>query len=263
MQIKPYMIIAVGGALMSIAFAQKEKTVCGPATLVGNGAAWCWAKLDASGTPVSMGVTLTETALNGLPADEPGMSHGDMPMVEYAIELPSAIKGLPYEHLMLDWNPKGHDPKPIYGVPHFDVHFYTITEEARKAITAEGPDMAKCAKAPDTAFVPAGYILPPGTIVPQMGAHWIDPTTPELSGKPFTSTFLYGSYDGKTAFLEPMIALSFLQTKPNFTQALKPMKSFDKTGYYPASYSVTYNADRHEYVISLDNLSMQQMAASK
>ena len=37
--------------------------------------------------------------------------------------------------------------------------------------------------------MPAGYILPPDTIVPQMGAHWISKGVGELRGNPFANSF--------------------------------------------------------------------------
>ncbi|RYD93814.1 MAG: hypothetical protein EOP50_10530, partial [Sphingobacteriales bacterium] len=50
-----------------------------------------------------------------------------------------------------------------------------------------------------------------------MGKHWADTTAVEFHGKKFEKTFIYGSYNGKFIFLEPMIALDYLKTKPNIT----------------------------------------------
>jgi len=229
----------------------------GPAVKVGKGKAWTWVK-TVDGNPVATGVSFTDKAIEGLPTDlpmpnMPGMP-GMMPSQEWVLQLPKEVHGMPYDHIGFDWNPKGHDPMQIYGVPHFDVHFYLISEATQKAITAMGEDLARCSKRPDNLYVPATYINPPGTIVPQMGNHWIDPSTPELNGKPFTTTFIYGSYDGKTAFLEPMIALSFLQSKPQFSQDLKMPMAYDLDGYYPSRYSITYDEKHHTYSVTLENL---------
>lgn len=229
----------------------KRGYVFGPPVAVGNGMAFTWAKLGAGPNKVeSMGVTFTETAMEGLPENlDP-----KMPMREYMLEMPKQVKGLPFEFVTIDWNPKGHDPNPLYGRPHFDIHFFTIDEAIQANITAQGADLKKCALKPHPRFVPAGYFLPQGTLVPKMGAHWIDPKSPELSGKPFTSTFLYGSYAGKTAFYEPMITREFLMSKPDFHQKLPMSKAFDKTGFYPTEYGVKYNPDRREITVSLDKL---------
>lgn len=235
----------------------KRGYVFGAPVAVGNGMAFTWAKLGAGPNKVeSMGVTFTETAFEGLPENlDP-----KMPMREYTLEMPPQVKDAPFSHVTIDWNPKGHDPFPLYGKPHFDIHFFTISQEIQRGITATGKDLKKCQAKPHPKFIPAGYFLPQGTIVPTMGAHWIDPKSPELNGKPFSSTFLYGSYAGKTAFFEPMITRELLTSKPNFHQALPQPKAFDKTGFYPTAYSIKYNADRREVSVSLDNLTWAKAA---
>jgi len=149
----------------------------GPAVKVGNGKAWAWVKIE-DGKPVATGVSFSEKALDGLPTDlpmpdMPGMP-GAMPLKEWVLELPKEIRGMPYDHVGFDWNPKGHDPMTIYGVPHFDVHFYVLSQDERKGITAMGDDLNRCMKAPEKIYIPVSYINPPGTVVPLMGNHWID-----------------------------------------------------------------------------------------
>jgi hypothetical protein len=51
----------------------------------------------------------------------------------------------------------------IYDAPHFDSHFYLMSQERRDRITATGEDLAKAHKAPATELMPLGYILPEGT----------------------------------------------------------------------------------------------------
>ena len=55
-----------------------------------------------------------------------------------------------------------------------------------------------------------------------MGAHWLDITSPELNQenpKSFTQTFIYGSYDGKVIFMEPMITKAFMDSTSQFERA--------------------------------------------
>jgi hypothetical protein len=248
--------------VVAVASAADTKTVKGPSVSLGKGKAWTWVKL-LDGKPVATGLSFTEKALMGLPKAEelpvikmPGMTA--MPSKEWVLDFPKEIRGLPYDHFGLDWNPKGHDPMMFYGVPHFDFHFYVISSDVQNGITAMGDDMDRCSKRPDEMYVPSSYILPPGTVVPKMGTHWIDPMTPELHGKPFTTTFIYGSYDGKTAFYEPMIALSYLQTKPSFSEDLKLPKAYDLDGYYPNRYSITFDKKHHLYTVALENLAVQK-----
>lgn len=236
----------------------KRGYVFGKPVAVGNGMAWTWAKLGALPNQVdSMGVTFTESALEGLP-DLSQLADQTMPMAEFMMEMPKELKGKPFDHVMLNWNPKGHDPFPLYGKPHFDLHFFTITPDRAAKITGQGEDLKKCMKKPAPEFIPAGYILPPGTVVPKMGAHWIDPKSKEFNGKEFDTTFIYGSYDGRITFIEPMITTAFLASKPNFTEPLAQPKKVDASGYYPASYSIKHNAARREITISLDGLKFVQ-----
>jgi hypothetical protein len=77
---------------------------------------------------------------------------------------------------------------------------------------------------------------------------------PELAGvhRPnLTATFVYGSYDGKMNFLEPMVTKVFLETKADFTRQLKLPARYAVPGHYPTSYRVTYDASANEHRITL------------
>ncbi|HVT13139.1 MAG TPA: DUF5602 domain-containing protein [Fimbriimonadaceae bacterium] len=253
-------MLALSGAIVSAATTAsacencKKGFVFGKPVAIGNGMAFTWVKFNKATKKIeSVGITMTETALEGLPKASDIKS--PIPMEMWDLELPKEIQGLPYDHVEIDWNPVGHPPAKIYDKPHFDFHFYTIDSVTQQKITAAGADLKRCLKKPDAKFVPAGYILPPDTSFPKMGTHWINPATaPELSGGKFTSTFIYGTYNGRTAFWEPMITKEFLESKPAFWQKIAPPKAYDTTGYYPTSYSVKYNADRHEFSVSLNGL---------
>jgi hypothetical protein len=237
----------------------KKGYVFGRPVPVGNGMAYSWAKLDEkTKKPVSIGVTLTETALEGLPPVE--SMDPKMPVMEMVLEVPQEIKGLPYDHITLDWNPVGHPPMKIYDKPHFDLHFYTINQKDRSKITMKGDGVKTSRMTPAKGVMAAGYILPPDVEIPTMGSHWIDPTSPELRGQPFESTYIYGTYGGKLTFLEPMVALSFLQTKPTFEKKVAIPSVVGRTGYYPAKYKVAYNEKRKEYNISLEDLAYLKAA---
>jgi hypothetical protein len=245
-------VAALGLAAVAAACPNcKKDYTFGMPMVVGNGMAFSWVKMDPeTNKPTAVGVTLTETALEGLPTE----LEGDMEAMEMRLELPQGIDGIVFDHIGLDWVPKGHIPVGVYDVPHFDVHFYLIDGATRSRITATGDDVDVCRKPLPEGFMAPGYILPPEVEIPTMGAHWVDPESPEFQGKPFTSTFLYGSYDGRLAFFEPMVATSFLRTKPDQTWDLKVPAKYDRAGYYPTKYRVAYNAERKEYTISLEGL---------
>jgi hypothetical protein len=139
-------------------------------------------------------------------------------------------------------------------VPHFDVHFYQISSQARNAITSADPAYAtKLALAPPASFLPPGYVM--GTGMQRMGMHWSDPASPELNGQPFTSTFLYGSYNGRIVFGEQMIAKSYLESKPALVvRPLKVPQQYSTTGYQATAYSIVYDAAKAEFRFALVNL---------
>jgi hypothetical protein len=229
----------------------KGKTVDGEAKRLGNGVVWSWVEYGSEGTPVAIGVTLTETALSGLPESPPS----DIHFWDYELSLPKQAQVPPFDHIAVDWNPVGHIPPGVYDVPHFDFHFYMITSNERSRITVKKEDMAKHARKPAARYIPAGYILPDGTQEPRMGSHWVDPEGPEFHGQPFTKTFIYGSYNGKVVFYEPMVSLAHLKEhRTNSTETIKLPASYEKPGYYPVAYSIKYDAARREYTVSLDGL---------
>ena len=130
-------------------------------------------------------------------------------------------------------------------------------------ITLQGADKGRCDRQPESRFLPNGYIMPPGTQVPHMGAHALDSTAPELQGKPFTYTFLYGYYNGRVHFIEPMITKAFLETKTDVTVPLKSPAAYQKTGYYPQSYSIKFDKVRKEYSVTLEGLTLRAASPIK
>ena len=139
-------------------------------------------------------------------------------------------------------------------MPHFDFHFYMISQADKEKITLKGEDLARAHKAPAPEFMPEGYVLPEGTEVPRMGAHAIDPSSPEFNKMPFTKTFIYGFYDGQMIFLEPMMTKAFLETRPNTADRIKLPRTYARHGYYPTMYSVKHDAVQREYEISIEGL---------
>ena len=82
-----------------------------------------------------------------------------------------------------------------------------------------------------------------------MGAHWIDVTSSEFNGKPFTQTFIYGSYNGKVTFYEPMITLDFIKNNNNFERAIPQPAKVQKSGYYPTKLKIVKHDGVTEIVL--------------
>ncbi len=255
----------VGLGALSVAIACSDSTtavdksalVYGPSVSFAQGVARAWVQTDASGTASAIGIALSETALNGLPATVSGPSPTALMAT---LPLPAEAAGTGFDHAEVGWNPLGHDPAPIYGQPHFDMHFYTVSSATQLAILPNDPQWAtKAANLPSAGFVPTGYVSPPAPIaasaVPQMGVHWTDVKSPEFNGQPFTNTFIYGSWDGQYIFLEPMITKAYLDSHPvNATKTIPQPTQWSKAGSYPTTYSVHYDAAAKEFRISLGGL---------
>lgn len=232
----------------------------GEMTILGNGTIFTWAQVDKDGKPVAVGVTVSELALSGLREDLPE-GYPKVPGWEYKLDFPvDGVKGTPFNHLSFDWNPKGHIPPGIYDVPHFDVHFYMVSYDDRLKMTMEGDGIKKFQNKPQEAFMPAGYIYAPESEEAKMGAHWVDLATPELNGKPFTHTFIYGSYDAKVVFWEPMITRAMFTNDVNIEVDIKQPEKVAVSSHYPTKYFIRYNAIRKEYVVGLEKFVWREAA---
>ncbi|MBC7850342.1 MAG: DUF5602 domain-containing protein [Chitinophagaceae bacterium] len=231
---KLFVILALSTTLFSCKKDNdKEKVFKGPVEQFQMGKAWTWYQEDSNGKPLAMGVSIDDAAMKGL--DRNGGT-GHMHENNIVLKLHPKAQTV-FNHVGLGWNPQGHEPEPIYGKPHFDFHFYMTTPQEVAAIPPYEVDSTKFKNWPAAAYFPATYINPGGG-VPQMGAHWIDVTSPELSGALFTQTFIYGSYDGKVTFYEPMITEQFILNNPSFERAIPQPAKVQKTGYYPTKMKI-------------------------
>lgn len=209
----------------------------GPSVPVAGGSAHTYVTKSDTGV-TSVGIALDDAALAALP-DTDAM---------WELPLPASASVAPWDHAELNWNAHGHPPLNIYGIPHFDFHFYTITPAAQMAIQG-GPDMTPVA----SQYVPTDYESEV-MAVPMMGVHWADTLSAEYHGHTFDKTFIYGFYNGKMAFIEPMITLAYLQTHPDVSAPVKQAAAVQISGRYPASYSVRYDAAHRLTRVAIDSL---------
>lgn len=230
-------------------FCQQKDFIHGGVEVMGNGTVRSWVALDEKRLPKAVGFTFSESALEGLPMKKPD---NGMDGYEYLILLPKEAAAAGIDHISVDWNPFGHIPEPIYTVPHFDFHFYFVSTAERQKITLDAESMKKCQKKPDAAFLPPDFFYAPQSEYKYMGAHWVDPKTPELNGNPFTHTFIYGTYDAKVIFIEPMVTMDVLKSKQNIDLAVPQPKKFSGKGsLYPTRYTITFDSIRKEYTVAL------------
>jgi hypothetical protein len=252
---------------------EAAETLVGEQKNIGNGSVRTWLKVDPkTREPRSIGVTLTEAVLSGLPADASAPQEGSLKLrlmdggphhtFEYELKFPPEAAETAFRHMGFNWNPEGHGPKGIFTKAHFDVHFYMATSEYRHGIHVDlqdaDPTYLKTSNLePPGQFLPPDYQLAPNTAEPRMGSHYADVTSDQLKPGNFSNIFLIGTHGGNILFWEPMITKEYLETKPNFTAKLKLPEAYPVSGYYPTAYSVVYDPNRQEFNIALDGLTFR------
>ena len=255
----------------------------GAAQQVGNGTVRTYIVTDQKngGRPLEVGVALSEQALEGLPA--PVESTDPMAnMHMYTLELP-ARNPTQYKFVQFDWNPKGHEPDSVYTYAHFDFHFYTVPVEVRNSILPSDPQYAaKAANYPAPEYRAPFYLdaataanAPAAAVtIPMMGLHWLDVRSPELQKltgnpagyRPFTKTFIYGTWDGQFIFDEPMITRAHIlekktATDPAVVDELVPVSTpakYSPAGFYPSAYRISWDAQQKEYRVAVTQLSWKE-----
>jgi hypothetical protein len=200
----------------------------GPETTVFGGKAWTWVEVDKQDKPLKVGISINKNVLNTVTSGTPDHGGGHSAENNFVLKFhPKADDVTPFKHVWLNWNPAGHPPANVYTLPHFDMHFYTVSSDERETYV----DVAKLDADPAQGYVPANHLgVDP---IPQMGKHFVDLASPELGGQTFTQTFIFGSYDRNMIFWEPMITLDFLKKTPAFERSIPQPAKFQKSGYYP------------------------------
>ena len=211
------------------------------------------------GKPTELGFAFDAASLQGLP--EPPHDAAGPPLPSQPLYFPDEARGVAVDHATFDFVPGGHPPPGVFDLPHFDVHFFYLTQEEVEEINPKNADFAAMGmKLHDEKYVPEGFGAIPNTppeaaVVPGMGQHLVDMTVRLVPGEyKFTEVILNGSWDGKYAFVEPMVTLDYLLSKPTVTNDLKLPQEYQKTGLYPTKYSITYDAASDTYMISLSGL---------
>lgn len=226
-------VVVIAAMTASCKKDQAKGIYKGPEVAINNGKAWTWVQLKDDGSPERLAITITDAAMNSVPTQPgEGGGHEDMLLNSYVLTFHPKAAVTPFKHIWLNWNPAGHEPPGIYDLPHFDIHYYMITNAEREAMANDKIDVL-----PDASYVPASYISP-GPGVPLMGNHWLDATAPELNGQTFTETFIFGSYDSKVIFYEPMITKAFLQGATNYERDIPQPTKYQQAGYHPTKMRV-------------------------
>ncbi len=245
----------------------KNLTEYGPASSMGDGQIRTFATVNPAGKPIRIGLEMTGSAFDNLPTTESDgkWSYDGRTCCghEFVLDFPDNASATPFTFAMVNWNPVGHIPPGVWTLPHFDFHFYFMDIDKR-----DDMEVGYCEDAaPGTVISceafekgmeplpadeqPPGYINP-GAVEAGMGAHMIDPTSPEFGGATFTRTFLYGAWEGSLIFMEPMITVADLQAKADEHCMDYPTpEAMPEAGYYPTEYCTRYDDKDDLHYISL------------
>lgn len=233
---------------------EKYNTFYGAQVQIGNGHVRSWINITHSGRPLAIGLEMTGGALTNLPEDP-----NDHMAATWHLKLHQKAHAVtPFDHIMLNWNVMGHEPPPIYGLPHLDMHFYKVGMNEVMNMT----DPVKFNLLPPPAYIPAAYLFTGG--VPMMGSHWVDLMSPELlppadpDYAAFTHTMIYGSYDGEVIFVEPMITRAYLQSGATVHKWYRQPMHFDPSNtYYPQRYNIWKGEKNGRHYVALDEMMMR------
>jgi hypothetical protein len=242
-------------------------------------------ELGPQGKPGVLGIALTEAALTGLATrmnttsrcfDKNGdgtVAHGECLgdyQADLALPAGATDLGLPIRWATVNWNPEGHmaPAPPVWSAAHFDFHFFMVEPALIHGIRP-GPcaevihceDFARASTPLPERHVPPDYI-DVGAAVAAMGNHLVDSRDPEVADPTlgFSRTFIYGAYDGKLIFLEPMVSHRFLSSRPQQCTPVRAPKAYATAGYYPTSYCVRHDAASATYRVTLEGLVYRQAA---
>ncbi len=151
-------------------------------------------------------------------------------------------------HLAIEFNPNGHGPPGVNDVPHFDVHFYGISIEARGSITCDGQPV------PDPERVPAGYDAsavgaPPfGSCEPEMGVHAGDEDS--LEGK-LDAELILGYDRGSLVFIEPMIHASHFEARDTMTLEIPRPQVLGRETLWPSTFTLSFDQAADVFTFTL------------
>lgn len=251
----------------------------GDSAELGSGSVSTYVELDAVGDLLSIGVRLSASTFEGLPLEPDGTApcfdvDGDgtedpetecFMMLRRDLYLPPAASQAtsPFGYVQFNYNPEGHPPPapPVYAKPHFDFHFYLVgLEDVRAIRTGTCGFFIDCevyerarVPVPDR-YMPPAYIEV-GAAAGEEGNHLLLSTAPELGDPPmeFTQTFIFGSYDGRIIFYEPMIAASVFTSSLDECYEIAQPAAWDVAGSYPTRYCLRYLPDEEAYTVSLES----------
>jgi hypothetical protein len=280
-------LAALGGVLTAQACEPGSGGESAPISLgadarLGEGVFSSYVQFDRSGAPTAIGLSFSPDVLNTLPThrsdehrcfdlDGNGTIEADpecLAMHERVVPLPPEAArrtDIPFKWILLNWNPQGHAPSQVYGLPHFDIHYVMEPIENIFAIMPGpcGEEFIRCDQFDRAVMpVPENYMHPDfqnvGAAVPAMGNHLVDLTSHEFHGSTFDRTWMYGAYEGRVTFWEEMVTRDFLLTRPDTCFDIKTPGAVATTGYYPTRSCFGFRGDTGEQRVSIEGFEYRE-----
>lgn len=203
-----------------------------------------WVTMDGEAA-VELGATVPLALIEAVPADAE-MVWPPEALVTVALP-PEAAAALGIDHMTINWEAHGHPPATFLA-PHFDFHFYNVTQ-------AEVADI-DCADASKPGTLPAGYALPDldipgmgtlvGLCVPRMGMHAMPEGQVEETDA-FEAAMMLGFYRGAPIFFEPMVSRATLLERADFALPMPKVRNLPTGVRYPGSFRAEFDADAEAY----------------
>lgn len=210
----------------------------------------CTWVLMEGGAAAELGATIPMDLIEGVPSDAemvwPPEQMGTVPLPD------EARRAFGIDHLGINWEAHGHPPASFL-TPHFDFHFYTVTEGDVAAID--------CTDASKPSQLPAGYALPDidipgmgvlvGLCVPRMGMHaMVEGEVEETAA--FEASMMLGYYGGAPVFFEPMVSRERLLERSDFALPVPVIEDLPAGVRYPTKFRAEYEAgdDRYRLIMS-------------
>ena len=89
--------------------------IWGPPVTLGDASVRSFVEASDAGEPLAIGVAFPREALQGLPDHDPGL---------YVVSLPTVVALPPYNHIVLNWMPHGHEPERA--AVHQHIHLWLL-----------------------------------------------------------------------------------------------------------------------------------------
>lgn len=224
--------------------AQEPDSISRSCGTVLNSQVCTWVEMDGTAV-VELGATIPLALIEAVPSD----AEMTWPPEQLAtVILPAEARtALGFDHLGINWEAHGHPPTPFL-TPHFDFHFYNLTQAEVQAID--------CSDQSKPASLPTGYVLPDidipgmgvlvGLCVPRMGMHAMAEEEIE-STDPFDASLIVGYYGGEAIYIEPMVSRERLLERSSFELPVPTIENLPAGVHYPGKFRAEYDAAERQY----------------